>query len=157
MKRTLSTLVFALAFAFIAQPQQAWADMADEDPYRYGMPDLMGFIATWNAESTAFLNSVEAKPELACSAAQRELVLRGQSMVDDLVGTGHWAPANLQSIHNSAAQGLQRSVEGLVLVGQDCSGGALDQGQQRFQRGLFRYELYGAAIERYLKGQTLGN
>lgn len=157
MKRTLATLLFALAFAFVTRPQQAWADMADEDPYRYGMPDLMVFIDGWNAETAAFLNSVNAKPELACSAAQRELVFRGQSMVNDLVGTGHWAPANLHSIHENAAQGLQRAVDGLTLAGQDCSGGALAQGQQRFQRGVFRYELYGAAIDRYLKGQTLGN
>ncbi|MBK7781642.1 MAG: hypothetical protein IPJ58_12915 [Ardenticatenia bacterium] len=151
---TLMSLLFALALA--GRPMTASADAVDDDPYRYGMPGLMGFIHNWNTEAGAFLSSAAAKPEMACSAEQRELVRRGQSMVSDLVGSGVYAPDNLQPAHQHATEGLLRAVEGMKSAGEDCSGGTVAEGLKRFQRGRFRYELYAGAITRYIDRTPLG-
>lgn len=151
---TLFALLFGLSLAL--RPMVASADAADEDPYRYGMPGLMEFIGNWNGEVGAFLGSVAAKPELACSAEQQELVRRGQSMVNDLVGSGVYAPEGLVAAHQLATDGLRRAVDGLKFVGQDCSGGALAAGLKQFQRGKFRYELYAGALTRYIDRTPLG-
>ena len=158
MIRKLPVTLLALLFAvtLVARPTTAFAATAEEDPYRYGMPDLMGFISNWNVEVGAFLSSAVAKPEMACGAEQRELVGRGQSMVDDLVGTGTYAPDGLKSAHLSATEGLQRAVDGLKSVSEDCSGGALAQGLKRFQHGRFRYELYSGPIMRHINQAPLG-
>ena len=151
---TLFALIFGLTLAL--RPVIASADQADEDPYRYGMPGLMAFVEGWNTEVGAFMSSVAAKPEMACSAEQQELVHRGQSMVADLVGTGVYAPAGLQTIHANATDGLQRAVNGLKILGEDCSGGSVAEGLKRFQRGKTRYELFAGAITRYIDRTALG-
>lgn len=152
---TLFALLFGLTLAL--RPVVASADMADEDPYRYGMPGLMAFVDNWNVEVGAFMSSVAAKPEMACSSEQQELVRRGQSMVADLVGSGVYAPDGLQTIHVNATDGLQRAVNGLKIVGEDCTGGAVAEGLKRFQRGRSRYELFAGAITRYIDRTPLGS
>lgn len=159
MNRKLSITLLALMFALVlaVRPTAAFADAAEDDPYRYGMPDLMGFVRNWNGDVGAFLNSAVAKPEMVCSAEQRELVGRGQSMVDDLVGSGVYAPDGLQQAHKNATEGLQRAVDGLRSISADCSGGKVAEGLKRFQRGKFRYELYAGALTRYIERTPLGN
>jgi len=160
MNKKLSILTASLlALALLGRPISAFAQDDDiiVDPYRYGMPGLMEVIVDWEQEADSLLDSATVKPELVCSGEQVELVKRGQSMVDDFVGTGTYAPQNLSQYHGRAVQGLQAAVNGLSAAGAYCDGSALATGNRQFEAGRFRYQLYSGAIERYLNGVTFGN
>ena len=152
---SLFVTALALAIGFAGLPQVAHAQDNLEN-YRQGMPDLIDYSDRWLDEVDGYLMTIAAKPELACSEDYAHLLLRGNSVVADFVGSAWDAPADLAEAHGASAAALTQALEGARLVATACDGSTLTEGKTQVAQGRHDFKMRSLAIRHYLKPIFIG-
>jgi len=113
---------------------------------------LIGDISRWSADLNSFVGGLATKPDRACGAELTDLIRRGSSLNDDLVGTGRQAPRALKGSHDRAAAGMAETLAGARLIAGACDGSTLGEGLARIGHGQAEFAAGTLRIKGFIHG-----